>query len=83
MAITPAAITAPTIGIIAAGAMGSAIGHTLTKAGCNVLTNLDGRSESTHADVPLGEIVRRAGWVMSILPPSEAAGGWVCGEVFG
>lgn len=70
----------PTVGVVAAGAMGSAVSAKLTAAGCTVLTNLDGRSETTRkraleagmADVPLGDMTRRADWVLSILPPSDA-----------
>ena len=70
----------PTFGIVAAGAMGSAVATQLTKAGCTVLTNLDGRSEATRKraheagmqDVSLSDMARRANWVLSILPPSNA-----------
>ncbi|KAI0058632.1 6-phosphogluconate dehydrogenase C-terminal domain-like protein [Artomyces pyxidatus] len=70
----------PTIAIIAAGAMGSAVARKLTTAGCTVLTNLDGRSEATRRralaagmqDVPFAELPRRAGYFLSILPPSDA-----------
>ncbi|OBZ66588.1 hypothetical protein A0H81_13500 [Grifola frondosa] len=73
-------MSAPTLAIIAAGSMGAAVGRRLTTAGCTVLTNLDGRSAATRAravaakmqDAPLEEIARRARWVLSILPPSEA-----------
>ncbi|KAI0940645.1 hypothetical protein AcW1_003787 [Taiwanofungus camphoratus] len=71
---------APTLAIVAAGAMGSAVARRLSTAGCTVLTNLDGRSAATRAraaaagmrDVPLPELAARARWVLSILPPSEA-----------
>jgi 3-hydroxyisobutyrate dehydrogenase-like beta-hydroxyacid dehydrogenase len=70
----------PTIGVVAAGAMGSAVSRKLTSAGCKVLTNLDGRSEATRRrahdagmqDVSLLDMARRADWVLSILPPSDA-----------
>jgi 3-hydroxyisobutyrate dehydrogenase-like beta-hydroxyacid dehydrogenase len=60
--------------------MGSAVGSNFRKAGCTVLTNLDGRSEATRKrahdagmeDVPLAEMARRADWVLSIIPPSSA-----------
>jgi NAD(P)-dependent dehydrogenase (short-subunit alcohol dehydrogenase family) len=74
------AASLPIIGIVAAGAMGSAVASNLTKAGCTVLTNLDGRSEATRKrahdagmkDVSLADMARQADWVLSILPPSDA-----------
>ncbi|KAF9219613.1 hypothetical protein BS17DRAFT_789068 [Gyrodon lividus] len=71
----------PRVAVVAAGAMGSAIAHKLTKTGCTVYTNLDGRSEATRQrakeagmiDVPLVDIVMRANWILSILPPRDAA----------
>lgn len=70
----------PTLAVVSAGAMGSAVARRLTTAGCTVLTNLDGRSAATREraraagmqDVPLPELASRAQWVLSILPPSEA-----------
>jgi len=71
----------PTIGIVAAGAMGSAIAHKLIQTGsCTVLTNLDGRSDATRKraheagmeDVSLVDMTRRVEWVLSILPPRDA-----------
>ncbi|OCH85682.1 6-phosphogluconate dehydrogenase C-terminal domain-like protein [Obba rivulosa] len=70
----------PTLAVVSAGAMGSAVARRLTTAGCTVLTNLDGRSPATREraraagmqDVPLPELAARADWVLSILPPSEA-----------
>ena len=71
----------PTIGIVAAGAMGSAIAHKLIQTGsCTILTNLDGRSDATRKraheagmeDVPLVDMTRQAKWVLSILPPRDA-----------
>lgn len=69
-----------TIAVIAAGAMGSAIGRRLVQGGCTVLTNLDGRSEGTRKraieagmkDASYKEISQQASWVLSILPPSDA-----------
>lgn len=74
------AMTVPILAIVAAGAMGSAVGRRLTQAGLTVLTNLDGRSSATRSrardagmeDTSLGDIATRASWVLSILPPSEA-----------
>ncbi|KAH9940538.1 6-phosphogluconate dehydrogenase C-terminal domain-like protein [Epithele typhae] len=71
---------APTIAIIAPGAMGAAVGARLVRAGCSVLTSLAGRSPASAAraraagmvDATLPDISRRADWVFSILPPSSA-----------
>jgi len=71
---------APTIAVISAGAMGSAIGAKLTAHGCIVLTNLDGRSPSSHDRakaagmevVALSEVLSRAEWILSIVPPDKA-----------
>lgn len=57
-----------TIAVIAAGAMGSGVGRRLVQNGCTVLTNLDGRSESTRKratdagmkDASFEEIVQKA-----------------------
>ncbi len=70
----------PTIAVIAPGAMGAAVASRFTKAGCTVLTTLEGRSASTverakkagMEDTSLGDIARRADWVLSIIPPSAA-----------
>lgn len=70
----------PVLAIVAAGAMGAAVGRRLTRSGLTVLTNLDGRSNATRSrardagltDASLGDIALRANWVLSILPPSEA-----------
>lgn len=70
----------PQIAVISAGAMGSAVAARLTKAGCAVFTNLDGRSDATKQrarkagmqDVPFPELAQRSDWVLSILPPSDA-----------
>ncbi|EJD42828.1 6-phosphogluconate dehydrogenase C-terminal domain-like protein [Auricularia subglabra TFB-10046 SS5] len=72
--------SAPTIGIISAGAMGAGIAARLTASGCTVLTDLAGRSPATRKraadagmhDAPLSEICGRAQWILSILPPSDA-----------
>ncbi|KZV71151.1 6-phosphogluconate dehydrogenase C-terminal domain-like protein [Peniophora sp. CONT] len=72
-------MSAPTIAIIAAGAMGSGVARRLTSAGVSVLTNLDGRSSSTRKraqdagmrDTPFAELPR-AEIMLSILPPSDA-----------
>ncbi|KAI0033455.1 hypothetical protein K488DRAFT_10171, partial [Vararia minispora EC-137] len=71
---------APTVAIIAAGAMGAAVARRLTDAGCTVLTSLAGRSEATrrraiHAgmrDVPFKDLPRSATMMLSILPPNAA-----------
>lgn len=70
----------PTIAIIAAGAMGSPIAKILATSGVTVLTNLDGRSETTRrrardagmVDVPWSDIALRASCILSIVPPAEA-----------
>lgn len=72
-------MSAPTIAIIAAGAMGSGVARRLTSAGVAVLTNLDGRSPATRKraedagmrDTPFAELPR-ASIMLSILPPSDA-----------
>ena len=73
-------MAAPTVAIIAPGAMGAAVGRRMVSKGCTVLTTLAGRSPASAAraraagmqDAPLAEIARRAEWVLSILPPSAA-----------
>ncbi|MDR3457748.1 MAG: DUF1932 domain-containing protein [Verrucomicrobiae bacterium] len=73
--------TAPTIAIVAAGAMGAAVGKRLSEHGAKVMTVLEGRSART------AERAREAGMVavapqelaaveliLSIAPPSEALG---------
>lgn len=70
----------PQFAVIAAGAMGSAVAKRLTSAGCTVYTDLNGRSEATQRravdarmiDAPLDEIVIKANWILSILPPRDA-----------
>lgn len=75
-----ATVALPQFAVIAAGTMGSAVGKRLTRAGCTVYTNLDGRSEATRQrakeagmlDAPLDDIVVKANWILSILPPGDA-----------
>lgn len=70
----------PRLAVIAAGAMGSAVAKRLIRAGCTVYTDLEGRSEATRQrakeagmlDAPLSEIVVKADWILSILPPHDA-----------
>lgn len=70
-----------TIAIIAAGAMGSAVGRCLTTGGARVLTVLDGRSAKTAARardagmiaVPLSDLAT-ADLILSIVPPADAVG---------
>ena len=72
--------SAPTIAVIAPGSMGAAVASRFTKAGCTVLTTLEGRSPATveramkagMEDASLADIARRADWVLSIIPPSSA-----------
>ncbi|KAJ7128941.1 6-phosphogluconate dehydrogenase C-terminal domain-like protein [Mycena crocata] len=69
-----------TIAIVAAGAMGAAVGRVFTRAGVTVLTNLDNRSEATRQrareagmrDATFKDIGATADWILSILPPSDA-----------
>ncbi len=71
---------ATTIAVIAAGAMGSAVSRRLVQRGCTVLTNLEGRSESTRRraieagmkEATYNSIAREASIILSILPPSDA-----------
>ncbi|KAL1673921.1 hypothetical protein EV122DRAFT_269949 [Schizophyllum commune] len=68
------------IGIVAAGAMGAAIGRRLVRSGCTVFTDLTGRSPASHQrakdagmqDLPLSEFSKKCAWVLSILPPRDA-----------
>ena len=71
----------PSVAIIAAGAMGAALGARLVSIGhCTVYTVLAERSLATVerarkaglVDIPLSELPLRAEWVLSVLPPSEA-----------
>ena len=71
----------PTIGIIAAGAMGSAIAARLTRRGATVLTSLEGRSPQSRARAEAAgmrhvddqHLVDEACMILSIVPPAEAA----------
>ncbi|PBK74265.1 6-phosphogluconate dehydrogenase C-terminal domain-like protein [Armillaria solidipes] len=71
---------ATTIAVIAAGAMGSTVSRKLVQKGCTVLTNLEGRSESTRRraieagmkEATYNSIAREASIILSILPPSDA-----------
>lgn len=69
------------VGIVSAGAMGSALGACLRRGGARVLVALDGRSERTRRlaaaagleDVgSLGSLARDAGIVLSVVPPGSA-----------
>ena len=70
----------PVVAVIAAGEMGAAVGAKLVAAGCTVYTNLDNRSPATRKraadaglkDLPFDQLVLRAQWILSIVPPSEA-----------
>lgn len=70
----------PTIAIIAAGAMGSAVAGRLTQRGATVLTSLDGRGPESRAraeaagmlDVDDQRLVDEACMILSIVPPAEA-----------
>jgi 3-hydroxyisobutyrate dehydrogenase-like beta-hydroxyacid dehydrogenase len=70
----------PCIAIIAAGAMGAAMGARLASSGCRVLTDLTHRSASTRKraeqagmeDTSLAQIASMADFVLSVLPPSDA-----------
>ncbi|OAX35981.1 6-phosphogluconate dehydrogenase C-terminal domain-like protein [Rhizopogon vinicolor AM-OR11-026] len=70
----------PSIAVVSAGAMGSAVAKRLVSAGCTVYTNLDGRSDAAHAraqdagmiNVPLETLVSESKWILSIVPPREA-----------
>ncbi|KAJ7188539.1 6-phosphogluconate dehydrogenase C-terminal domain-like protein [Mycena filopes] len=60
--------------------MGSGVARVLTRNGVKVLTNLDGRSEETKTrareagmqDASFKEICATSGFILSILPPSDA-----------
>jgi 3-hydroxyisobutyrate dehydrogenase-like beta-hydroxyacid dehydrogenase len=70
----------PTIAIIAAGAMGSAVARRLTEHGVTVLTSLTGRSAGSRARAEAcgmrhaeeAEIVERSKIILSIVPPADA-----------
>lgn len=70
------------IGIVSPGAMGSAIAHSLASGGARVVATLAGRSERTRRLAErsgvellpdLDSVVRKAGVVLSIVPPEAAA----------
>ncbi|KAF9268777.1 hypothetical protein L218DRAFT_954216 [Marasmius fiardii PR-910] len=69
-----------TVAVIAAGAMGSAIGRRLSQHGCTVLTILEGRSDASRRraaecgmkDATYSYIREQADYLLSILPPSHA-----------
>jgi 3-hydroxyisobutyrate dehydrogenase-like beta-hydroxyacid dehydrogenase len=70
-----------TVGIVSAGAMGSAVGASLVRGGARVVTSIAGRSDRTgrlarQAGLELlqdvAEVVAGADVVLSIVPPGEA-----------
>jgi putative dehydrogenase len=69
-----------TIAIVAAGAMGSAVAHRLSRHGVTILTSLDGRSPASRARAEAAgmqhasdqEIVERAALILSVVPPADA-----------
>lgn len=70
---------APVVAVIAAGAMGAAVGQRLTDHGVTVLTSLAGRSEATAARAAAAGMsaasdaeIAAADFVLSILPPGDA-----------
>jgi 3-hydroxyisobutyrate dehydrogenase-like beta-hydroxyacid dehydrogenase len=72
-------IMAPVVAVIAAGAMGAAVGQRLTDHGVTVLTSLAGRSEATAARAAAAGMsaandaeIAAADFVLSILPPGDA-----------
>ncbi len=71
----------PVVAVIAAGAMGSAVGRRLVENGVTVLTSLAGRSAATEQRAraagmtPVAdEALAAADILLSILPPAEAEG---------
>ena len=71
---------APVVAVIAAGAMGAAVGKRLTDHGVTVLTSLAGRSAATTARAAASGMaaasdaeIAAADFVLSILPPGDAA----------
>ncbi|GJJ06038.1 hypothetical protein Clacol_000225 [Clathrus columnatus] len=74
-------ISKPILGLVASGAMGSAVAHRLVANGYTVLTSLKGRSEGSVQraeyagmnDVGMNEMIRRSQYILSILPPSNAS----------
>jgi 3-hydroxyisobutyrate dehydrogenase-like beta-hydroxyacid dehydrogenase len=72
-------IMAPVVAVIAAGAMGAAVGRRLTDNGVTVLTSLAGRSAATAARAAAAGMaaasdaeIAAADFVLSILPPGDA-----------
>jgi 3-hydroxyisobutyrate dehydrogenase-like beta-hydroxyacid dehydrogenase len=67
------------IAVLAAGAMGSAVGRRLVEHGARVLTSLDGRSAATRSRALAAGMIEAgddqiagADIILSILPPAEA-----------
>jgi len=74
-------MAAATIGIVSAGAMGSAVGAAYAAGGARAVTSVQGRSERTRAFAAaaglellagLDEVVRLSDIVLSIVPPEQA-----------
>jgi putative dehydrogenase len=72
-------IMAPVVAVVAAGAMGAAVGQRLTDHGVTVLTSLAGRSEATAARAAAAGMsaasdaeIAAADFVLSVLPPGDA-----------
>ena len=70
---------APVVAVVAAGAMGAAVGQRLTDHGVTVLTSLAGRSEATAARAAAAGMsavsdaeIAAADFVLSVLPPGDA-----------
>jgi L-threonate 2-dehydrogenase len=70
---------APIVAVIAAGAMGAAVGRRLGDHGVTVLTSVTGRSEATAARAAAAGMaaasdaeISAADFVLSILPPGDA-----------
>jgi 3-hydroxyisobutyrate dehydrogenase-like beta-hydroxyacid dehydrogenase len=71
---------APTIAVIAAGAMGSGIAARLTRNGVSVLTSLEGRSAKSRARAEAAgmqhaddqRLVEEVDMILSIVPPADA-----------
>ncbi len=70
---------APSVAVIAPGAMGAAVGRRLSDRGLKVLTSLSGRSKSSIARAAEAgmaaasdEEIASADFVLSILPPGDA-----------
>jgi len=70
---------APTVAVIATGAMGAAIGARLNENGARVISLLDGRSEASRkraADAGIANAteaeIANADFILSVVPPGEA-----------